>query len=213
MIRVPKNSVDLESLEYEDVVFLFEDAGFTNVEAVGEDVDHAEGVKTGSIIAVSVNDNSVFDADAEFEADVPVLVYYRIVGPTPEPEPEPTLTPTPAPTPEPAPKPTPTPNPVPTSEPEPEPTLTLTPAPTPESDPKPTSTPSPVPSQPSGGYQGGSADKETETPSGSTAMCWIPTNGGTKYHTKSGYSNMEDPIQVTVNEAQSRGFTACKKCH
>jgi len=193
-IRVPKSSVDLESLEYEEVVLLFEDAGFTNVETVGEDVEYSADVKTGSIIAISVDDNSVFDADAEFEPDVPVLVYYRVVGPAPEPEPEPTPTPTPTPDPDPEPTPIPT--------------------PTPKPDPEPAPTPTPTPSQPSGGNQGdGTTDKETETPSGNTAMCWIPTNGGTKYHTKSGCSNMEDPIQVTVNEAQARGFTACKRCH
>lgn len=44
-------------------------------------------------------------------------------------------------------------------------------------------------------------------------MVWIPTNGGTKYHSKSTCSNMKDPIQVTQSEAESRGFTPCKKCH
>ncbi len=55
---------------------------------------------------------------------------------------------------------------------------------------------------------------ETEEPSGNnTTMVWIPTNGGTKYHSRSGCSNMKDPVQVTLDEAQSRGFTACKRCH
>ncbi len=44
-------------------------------------------------------------------------------------------------------------------------------------------------------------------------MVWIPTNGGTKYHTHAGCSNMEDPEQVTKSEAESRGFTPCKRCH
>ena len=44
-------------------------------------------------------------------------------------------------------------------------------------------------------------------------MVWIPTNGGTKYHTHAGCSNMEDPEQVTQSEAESRGFTPCKRCH
>ena len=44
-------------------------------------------------------------------------------------------------------------------------------------------------------------------------MVWIPTNGGTKYHTRAGCSNMEDPEQVTQSEAESRGFTPCKRCH
>ena len=44
-------------------------------------------------------------------------------------------------------------------------------------------------------------------------MVWIPTKGGTKYHSYSGCSNMEDPEYVTKSEAISRGFTACKRCH
>lgn len=55
---------------------------------------------------------------------------------------------------------------------------------------------------------------ETEKPSGNTVtMVWIPTNGGTKYHSRSSCSNMENPAKVTLDEAQSRGFTACKRCH
>ncbi len=44
-------------------------------------------------------------------------------------------------------------------------------------------------------------------------MVWIPTNGGTKYHTHSGCSNMINPIEVTQSEAESQGFTPCKRCH
>ena len=46
-----------------------------------------------------------------------------------------------------------------------------------------------------------------------SGMVWIPTNGGTKYHSNSGCSNMKDPIQVTKSEAVSQGFDACKRCH
>ena len=44
-------------------------------------------------------------------------------------------------------------------------------------------------------------------------LVWIPTNGGTKYHSKSSCSNMDNPQQVTLSEAQARGFTACKRCY
>lgn len=44
-------------------------------------------------------------------------------------------------------------------------------------------------------------------------MVWIPTHGGTKYHTRAGCSNMEDPKQITQSEAESRGYTPCKRCH
>jgi len=62
------------------------------------------------------------------------------------------------------------------------------------------------------------AEKEPEPsapPSGSPSqrMVWIPVNGGKKYHTHAGCSNMIDPVQVTVETAQARGFTFCKRCY
>lgn len=42
-------------------------------------------------------------------------------------------------------------------------------------------------------------------------MVWIPTNGGTKYHRTSSCSRMIDPIHVSVEEAESEGFTPCQK--
>lgn len=42
---------------------------------------------------------------------------------------------------------------------------------------------------------------------------WVPTNGGKKYHTHSGCSNMDNPIQVTEDTAIANGFTPCKRCH
>ena len=47
----------------------------------------------------------------------------------------------------------------------------------------------------------------------SETMVWIPTKGGTKYHSRSNCSNMDDPEQVTQSEAERRGFTPCKRCH
>lgn len=44
-------------------------------------------------------------------------------------------------------------------------------------------------------------------------MVWIPTNGGTKFHSRSSCSNMSNPQEVTISQAKSRGFTPCKKCH
>lgn len=42
---------------------------------------------------------------------------------------------------------------------------------------------------------------------------WIPTNGGTKYHSKSTCSGMKDPIRVDLSVAKANGYTACKKCY
>lgn len=47
----------------------------------------------------------------------------------------------------------------------------------------------------------------------SEKLVWIPTNGGTKYHSRSSCSNMNNPRQVTLDEAIELGFTACARCH
>lgn len=44
-------------------------------------------------------------------------------------------------------------------------------------------------------------------------MVWIPTGGGTKYHSRSSCSNMDNPSHVPLSTAISRGFTPCKRCH
>ena len=44
-------------------------------------------------------------------------------------------------------------------------------------------------------------------------MVWIPTGGGTKYHSRSSCSNMNNPSHVTISQAIARGFTPCKRCH
>lgn len=44
-------------------------------------------------------------------------------------------------------------------------------------------------------------------------MVWIPTNGGTKYHSKSSCSGMKDPQQVSISSAKAQGYDACKKCY
>ena len=47
----------------------------------------------------------------------------------------------------------------------------------------------------------------------SEAMVWVPTKGGTKYHSKSTCSNMDDPRYISKSQAISEGFTPCKKCY
>ena len=55
---------------------------------------------------------------------------------------------------------------------------------------------------------------ETDTSQQETVekMVWIPESGS-KYHNKSSCSGMNNPQQVTLSEAESLGFTPCKKCH
>ena len=42
---------------------------------------------------------------------------------------------------------------------------------------------------------------------------WIPTNGGKKYHSKSSCSGMKNPVQVSKQEAEEKGYSPCKKCY
>lgn len=42
---------------------------------------------------------------------------------------------------------------------------------------------------------------------------WVPTNGGTKYHSRSSCSGMKNPRQTTLAQAKAEGYGACSKCH
>ena len=42
-------------------------------------------------------------------------------------------------------------------------------------------------------------------------MVWIP-RWGEKYHSRADCSNMENPLEVTLSQAEVRGFERCKKC-
>ena len=42
---------------------------------------------------------------------------------------------------------------------------------------------------------------------------WVPTNGGTKYHSKSSCSGMKNPMQVSIETATANGYEPCKRCH
>ena len=46
----------------------------------------------------------------------------------------------------------------------------------------------------------------------SSGKVWIPTDGGTKYHSKGSCSGMYNPKQVTRDEAEAAGFGRCSKC-
>ena len=62
------------------------------------------------------------------------------------------------------------------------------------------------------------SNNNSSTPSSSqsnhtnSAMVYIPKTGK-KYHSNANCSNMKNPRQVSLSEAQNRGFTACKKCY
>ncbi|MBE5970245.1 MAG: hypothetical protein E7242_08440 [Lachnospiraceae bacterium] len=45
-----------------------------------------------------------------------------------------------------------------------------------------------------------------------TNLVWVPVNGGTKYHSRSGCSNMKDPMQIPLDQAIACGYEPCKRC-
>lgn len=94
-----------------------------------------------------------------------------------------------------------TPTPVPSASEEPREVLTLEPLdPEPgEASPLPDSKTLPTDSEPT-----------PETKSG--GMVWVPQSGK-KYHADASCSGMKSPRQVSLSEAQSKGYTACKRCY
>lgn len=56
-------------------------------------------------------------------------------------------------------------------------------------------------------------DQDASYNDSSSSMVWIPTNGGKKYHSHSGCSNMKNPEKVSLSKAKRLGFTACKRCY
>lgn len=98
--------------------------------------------------------------------------------------------------------------------------------PKPVSVPKPVPTPTPAPKPtPNPSYGNGNSGNNIPSysqptvpgdnngaSSGSGTYVWIPRTG-TKYHKWSTCSGMKGPTQVTVSEAESRGYTPCKKCY
>lgn len=53
--------------------------------------------------------------------------------------------------------------------------------------------------------------EETDLPQSQETMVWIPKSGS-KYHSDPKCSNMKDPAQVSLSQAESMGYTPCKKC-
>ena len=45
-------------------------------------------------------------------------------------------------------------------------------------------------------------------------MVWIAGSGnGKKYHSYSGCSNMKNPVEISLSDAEVRGYEPCKKCY
>lgn len=86
------------------------------------------------------------------------------------------------------------------------------PEPTPE--PQPDLEPQPIPgSGTSGESGGGSGVTVPDHEESGLNLVWVPTQGGKKYHSRSGCSGMENPMQVSIETAEANGYTPCKKCY
>lgn len=53
---------------------------------------------------------------------------------------------------------------------------------------------------------------EAERQESQEPMVWIPSSGS-KYHSRAGCSNMENPTEVPVSEAKARGYEPCGRCY
>ena len=119
----------------------------------------------------------------------PIETPLAVAMPTPTPTIKPTVEPTATPSPSPTPEPTATPSPSPT----PEPTAMPSPSPTPE----PTAKPTPA--------------AQTSS-SESSAKVWIDDTAK-RYHKSSTSCGMDNPYEVTVEEAERMGKTPCGRCY
>lgn len=77
----------------------------------------------------------------------------------------------------------------------------------------------PLDPEPSGGVspsgtrsQPAEPEPEPSPETRSGGMVWIPQSGS-KYHSTPSCSGMKNPRQVSLSEAQSKGYTACKRCY
>ena len=56
------------------------------------------------------------------------------------------------------------------------------------------------------------ATQQEEDSASQEAMVWIPASGS-KYHSDPSCSGMDNPTQVPLSTAQSRGYEPCKRCY
>lgn len=85
LVHPPRAAVLLIDENYEDVIKQFENAGFTNIET-RKISDVYLGVKTtvGDVESVSINGETDFDEDSEYESDAEVIVRYHTYYDDPE---------------------------------------------------------------------------------------------------------------------------------
>ena len=69
-----------------------------------------------------------------------------------------------------------------------------------------------VPEENNGSENNNQGNEDNDSDTSGTEMVWIP-NSGTKYHSNSTCSKMKNPTKVSKQEAISRGYEPCKRCH
>lgn len=156
-IQVPVSVYMCNGKHYSDVVKLFENAGFTNVSAIGTEGNYnIDDLFEGYVIEISVDDDVTFDETARYESDAHINIKYAIL-------------------------------------------------------PKETVIDKDIYISEKKNSNNGVTVPEKEEIEGD--LVWVPVNGGTKYHSKAGCSNMIEPIQVSEDTALNNGYSPCKRCH
>ncbi len=82
-IEIPKSSVDCEGIKYNEIVNIFTNAGFTNVQAYGTEIEYTTEVIDRTVLIVSVDGNAIFEKGAKVEKDAEVIIHYYIILPEP----------------------------------------------------------------------------------------------------------------------------------
>ena len=78
-IALPCDSYSCVGKQYNDVVSLFENAGFTNVKAIAQKGESKKETRVNnSVIIVSVDDNVVFSKGPSCRRDAEIKVYYIV---------------------------------------------------------------------------------------------------------------------------------------
>ncbi|MGN0447500.1 MAG: hypothetical protein ACI4GC_03020 [Acutalibacteraceae bacterium] len=76
-IKISKESEFFEGYDYEKVVSVFKNAGFTDIDAVSVETEYDESYNDGSVIRVEVDGDEYYDAGEVYFADTPIVIYYR----------------------------------------------------------------------------------------------------------------------------------------
>lgn len=182
--KTPDNWMNLVEKSYTDVEKQFKSAGFTNITSVAHEIDYDESkVFEGSVVNIAIGQSGEICTFDKGEEFYTNTPIRIDYRVKPPQKTTPVVVPEPKPT------------------------------PTPQPEPKPESNSGGNGSSSSGSGSSGPSVTVPDHEEAGPNLVWVPTNGGKKYHTGPGCSNMEDPMQVSVETAEANGYTPCKRCH